>query len=67
MARNVGKLTTKIRVEVHSGTEKDKTPHVVRVYFECDACGGSLAQGAGDTFCRHCGAELMYYKEDVRE
>lgn len=66
MARNVGKMSTKVRVEIHSGKNKDQTPHVVRVYYECSLCQASLAQGAGDTYCRYCGAELYYNRQEVR-
>lgn len=59
-------MSTKVRVEIRDGKNKDKTPHVVRVYFEHEECSGTLCS-LGDTYCRHCGDELTKFKEDIRE
>jgi hypothetical protein len=57
---------TKVQIDVHHGRNKDNTPHVVRVYYECDACLGSLAQGLGDAYCRYCGAKFTSFRKEVR-
>lgn len=44
------------RASVQKKEQRISNGTVVRVWFECSACG--YAVGPSDSFCKHCGARL---------